>query len=135
MSIHREIARFKTSPEAAQSLARALLSHEGAAWSDWELDFLEGLAGRASSEPLSTRQAEKLLELRDNARAFERVDGLSVRALIEDCFLGRLDLSEEDEVFVASLKAAGLKSLKLRPLKRLLACSRQLGVIDHYVAV
>lgn len=34
-------------------------------WTDWEADFLDSISGQ--DKELSTRQAEKLVELRNNA--------------------------------------------------------------------
>lgn len=135
MWLEKEIKRLKDEPKAARALAQALLANERSTWTDWELDFLEDMAARANTEAHSTRQLEKLLELRDASRHHSRVDGLSVRSLIDECWLGRIDLAEDDEAFISSLKAESPDALKLRPLKRLLYCSRQLGIIDHYVAV
>lgn len=135
MSIHREMTRLKNDGAAARQLARMLLAQTDTNWTDWEADFLEAMTAREASEPLSTRQAEKLVELKDAARRYERIDGFSVVNLVRDCWMGRCDLTEDDEAFIAALKEHGDRSLKLRPLMRLIHCSRQLGLIDHYVAV
>jgi len=135
MSIHHEMKRFKDTPEAARALADALRRQPDADWTEWELDFLQSIAERDAREPHSTRQLEKLLELRDASRHYSRIDGFSVAALIRECWIGRLDLADEDEAFISKLKAQSPAALKLRPLKRLIHCSRQLGVIEHFVAI
>jgi hypothetical protein len=34
-------------------------------WNDWEIDFLQHMARHKGPDPITTRQGEKLLELRD----------------------------------------------------------------------
>lgn len=121
--------------DRVRSLARALIAQEDHVWTDWEIDFLESMAAHQGPEPLSQRQREVLAELEDVSKYVSTVDGMSVTSLIRDCFEARLDLDEEDEEFVEGLVKAGKTSLRRRPLRRLIACSRRLGLIDHYVQV
>ena len=93
------------------------------------------MATRSNPEPLSIRQREILFELRDDAKTYEKIDGFSVKTLMRDCWLARMDLSEDDEEFIDHLKQKDETALKRRPLFRLLHCARQVGLIDRFVNV
>lgn len=136
---HREMKSLADNADRVRALAGRLLKLPAAdplvAWSDWEIEFLESMAAHRGPDPLSTRQVEKLVELQDEARSYADLDGLSVPALIEQCWLARLDLEEDDEAFVARLKTSGARTLKRRQGLKLLACARQLGIVERYVAI
>lgn len=140
MTSHRALKALAENPQAVRGLAQALLKigavDTATGWSDWELDFLDDMARRDTDEPLSMRQREKLDELKCSTERHTQVHGLSVRGLIERCWLERLDLdSDEDQQFVDDLKASGLSSVTRRQLGRLLRCCRDLGVIDGHHGV
>jgi hypothetical protein len=120
-------------PAAAAMLAKSLLPLADADWSEWEIGFLEAMC--VGSEPLSTRQGEKLVELRDDAKSSSKFDGFSVGRLVQSCWTGRLDLLEDDEAFIVGLKAQGTTKLKRRALMRLLRCARELGLLTGYVDI
>lgn len=135
MASHIEMQRLANDPAAVRALAQLLLGQGDANWTDWEVDFLDSMASRAGCDPLTIRQREVLVELRDNARSYRQIEGLSVAGLVRECWLARMDLEEDDEAFIAALKSADTAVLKRRPLLRLLHCARQLGIIDGFVAV
>lgn len=135
MASHKEMKRLADDAAAVRNLATALLNHPDADWTDWEIDFLENMARFEGPEPISTRQREVLFELRDSSRHYSSVDGLSVANLVRDCWIARLDLSEDDELFISDLKSKSVVTLKRRQLLRLLHCSRELQLIHHYVAI
>ena len=135
MTDHRALKALAESPHAVRALARQLLTigglEAGTAWTDWELDFLDSMAGRESEEPLSQRQREVLDELRTAAERHTSIDGLSVRALIERCWAERADLVDDlDVAFVEDLRASGRRSVTRRQRTRLLRCCREAGVFD-----
>lgn len=134
MATHIEMQRLSADPAAVRSLARQLLGIRDANWTDWELDFLDSMAS-LDADRLTMRQREVLVELRDNARTYTIVQGLSVPRLIRECWLARADLDDDDESFVAGLAERGVAALKRRPLLRLLRCCRELGIIDGYIDV
>ena len=135
MASHRDMKALAENADRVRSLARALLAQEDHVWTDWEIDFLESMAAHQGPEPLTQRQREVLSELEAVSTYVSSVEGMSVGTLIRECFEARLDLDEEDEAFVESLAQSGKTSLRRRPLTRLLACSRRLGLIEHYVRV
>jgi tRNA splicing ligase len=129
MATYLDMQKLAQSPGAVTMLASYLLNINTVEWTDWELDFLEGMARRTSTDPISTRQREVLVELKDNATSHTTTrDGQSVRALILRCWEARLDLDEEDEQFVADLYTSRLTALKPRQLSRLQRCVNNLNI-------
>jgi hypothetical protein len=125
----REINRIAKDPAAARILAKSLSQSRDADWSPWEIDFLESM--RANQEPLTTRQAEKLMELRDANQSFSTFDGFNIETLIDKCFQARLDLNKDEDIgFMERLRESGTRSIKRRNLSRLLRCCRQLLAIE-----
>jgi hypothetical protein len=106
MTDYREINALQRDPPRARALTQYLLTLEQVQWSDWETDFLDTMS--VIDSDLSTRQAEKLVELRDNTVVYKFVEGLSLRVLIENCYVYRDELSSEhDQEFLVRLKTAG----------------------------
>ena len=135
MQDYKEIDRIRKNLVAVRSLAQRLLDLPRADWNDWEIDFLQHMA-RHKRPPITTRQCEKLLEVRDDAEYYSSVHGFSVQSLIKKCWLARDDLdSENDRKFMEHLKETSCSCVKRRHLRKLLACARQLGEIEQYVSV
>jgi hypothetical protein len=65
MQDYREIDRIRKDLIAVRSLAKRLLELPHADWNDWEIDFLQHMARHKGPDPITTRQSEKLVELRD----------------------------------------------------------------------
>jgi hypothetical protein len=136
MQDYREIDRVRKDSVAVSSLAKRLLAIPNHDWNDWELDFLEHMARRRGRDPITTRQGEKLIELRDDSEYHSSVKGFSVASLITNCWLARNDLnSEQDRKFIEDLKASGVSAIKRRQLWKLLACARELGEVEKYAAI
>ena len=136
---HREMKALGENPDAVRALAVYLLNLPAidaqVRWTDWELDFLEHMLRREGGEPLSMRQVEVLADLKEGARSYDKLDGLAVGSLIDDCWLARYDLDEDEERFIDTLKASGARALKKRQAVKLLGLARQLGVVAGFVAV
>jgi len=133
MQNYREIDRVRKDSVAVRSLAKRLLAIPNHDWTGWEVDFLEGMTRHHGPDPLTTRQGEKLMELRDDAEYHSKYRGLSVKILIEKCNLGRDDLDPADAEFVEALYASGATSIKRRQLFRLLRCGRELSHIEQHM--
>ena len=136
MQDYREIDRIRKDTVAVRSLAKRLLNTQNRDWNDWELDFLEHMARHRGPNPITTRQGEKLIELRDGAEYHSSMQGFSVVSLITNCWLARDDLnSEQDRKFIEELKATGASAIRRRQLGKLLACARELGEVEKYIAI
>lgn len=131
MADFREIDALAKAPNRAQSLARFLLALPEAEWTDWERDFLEPKA--AATTELTTRQAEKLIELRDNAIRYRTVSGYNLATLIERCWLSRNDLaSEEDAEFIDALRRERCVLLTRPQALRVKRCAAELDLIEPH---
>ncbi len=136
MQDYKEIDRIRKNLVAVRSLAKRLLDLPRTDWNDWEIDFLQHMARHKAPDPITTRQCEKLLELRDDAEYYSLVRGFSVQSLIKSCWHARDDLHREDDrKFIEHLKETSCSCLKRRQLRKLLACARQLGEIEQYVSI
>jgi hypothetical protein len=87
-------------------------------------------------EPITTRQAEYLTDLRDESELYSTVGGFSVASLIEDCWHHRepdryRGLSDDNCDFIERLR--GKSALPRPQLRRLFACCRELGLIEAYI--
>jgi CRISPR/Cas system CMR-associated protein Cmr1 (group 7 of RAMP superfamily) len=131
MTDYREINALQRDPARATRMAQFLLGLHDIAWTDWEVDFLRSMS-RESEESLTTRQAEKLVELRDASVWHSRVDGFSLKLLIKSCNEMRHLLSERDEEFVVQLKEQGTTDLRRRDAARLIRCARITSEIEPY---
>lgn len=129
MASWREIERFKKDSAASRALASTLLRAHEADLTDWELAFLRSHQFLDESDDRSTRQAEKLLEIRDAHQPVSEVRGFSVLRLLDGCYAARLDLSEDDEEWIVAFRASG-RVFKRRDAGRLLRCARTLNIIE-----
>ena len=93
-----DIERIRKDLVAIRALAKRLLKLSAHEWTHWELDFLEDRS--CQKNEINTRQAEKLLELRDDAEYHSKVQGFSVASLIEGCWLAR----DADRSFIENQK-------------------------------
>jgi hypothetical protein len=125
----KEIDRVRKDPTAFRDIATLLLKFFRADLTDWETDFLQSVA-RSQWEELTTRQSEKLLQIRDDMQEVSEVLGFSVKLLLKGLVDARLDLSEDDEAWVVRSYERDPTSIKRKWRGRLLRCSRQLYLID-----
>lgn len=130
MADYREIVKLQKDPARARSVAQFLSTLDDMEWTDWELDFLHNIGARR--EDLTTRQGEKLIELREEAVWYTAVDGLSLKALIDRCHLCGDELTEHDAAFVERLKATRATRLRRNDARRLLRCARAVGEIEPH---
>ena len=124
---YREVNALAKDHQRANDLAKELLGLQDTGWSEWETDFLGNMSGWRSE--LSTRQAEKLIVLREDGVLYDKVDGFSLKRLIDRCWTYRDErVRERDVEFVCRLKEQGAVKLRRRTACRLLACARTIGV-------
>jgi hypothetical protein len=130
MADYREIIEIQKDPARARSMAQFLSTLDDMEWTDWELDFLASIGARR--EDLTTRQGEKLVELRDESVWYTAVDGFCLRTLIDRCHLYRDELADHDAAFIERLRISGATRLRRKDARRLLRCARTLGEIEPH---
>jgi hypothetical protein len=132
MAFEREIVRYLQNVDACRALAASLAAREGLDASDDAKDFLDKVAVRSDDAPLTRRQTEFLLSIRDDNRYVSSLYDFDLVAVLKNCWLARADLDDEGDVaFLARLKERGGKSFKVAEGRRLLRVARKIdGVVD-----
>lgn len=131
MALDREIEQIRNDTARWRALARQLPRAGPEALTDWELDFLEEIPNRKWLEQLSYRQAEILLNIRDEVETVSSYRGYSVKWLCSICHDNRLDLDEEEQAWVELLHAGGAASMRRKDARRLMSLARRLDVIEN----
>ncbi len=131
MTNWKEIERIRKDARGFRSLAVRLRSLDGLTL--WETDFLEDVAALKSAAEFSTRQGEKLLQIRDDNELVKTVHGFSVRTLLAKCHDARSDLSEHDEAWITAARARDPEKMRRRDVGRLLGCAKDLDLVEGYV--
>jgi hypothetical protein len=96
MASWREIDRIRKAPAEFRAVAKRLLNL-GAELTEWESIFVESICNETATNEFTTRQSEKLLQIRDDYETITTFHGFSVNALLDKYWLGRCDLSEGQE--------------------------------------
>lgn len=81
-------------------------------------------------EELSYRQAEWLLDIRDEIQTVTEYRHCSVQYLLRCCYENRLSLDEDDEEWVFELRNSGRTTVRKYEARRLYSLARELGDID-----
>ena len=134
MASWREIDRIRKDPTAMRALAAYLLRLPNAELTEWEIKYLKSISDDQTGDEFTTRQAEKLMQIRDDSEEVSEIgyQRLSVRILVEDCKIAYLDLAALDEDKAEWIRAipAGTTKIKRRYVGQLLWCARMLKNID-----
>jgi hypothetical protein len=130
MASWREIDRVRKDANGARDLAKRLLKIYPGELTEWETDFLQSITTYTELFEFTTRQAEKLLEIRDDTQPVAAWRGFSVATMIRQCYEARLDLTEADEQWIVELRQQGGGAIRRKHLGRLMACARALNIID-----
>ncbi len=80
MTDWKEINRISKDPQGVRSLAKRLLKLPYITWPEERMRFLKDMA--RESDPITTRQAEYLIDLRDETELHSKVAEFSVASLI-----------------------------------------------------
>ena len=75
MGSYKELLALGRDPVRVRAVARRLLA-SAEDWTEWERDFLEGLVAEYGSNALTTRQRQKLVELREGAEYVPTIEGI-----------------------------------------------------------
>jgi hypothetical protein len=134
MASWREIDRISKSPAEARRIAAGLLKFHSLDLSEWEAAYLESIARHPEDEQLTTRQSEKLLQIRDDIQLISEYRGFSVAILVEKVHLARLDLSQDDEDWIVGIRQRSGGMISRKNAGRLLRLAHQLNLIEDEVA-
>jgi hypothetical protein len=132
MASWTELERVRKDPVAFRALATRLLDDPNCEASEFADGFLENIAHWKRDE-ITLRQAEVLLDLRDNAEIHTSYKGLSIRLLTDKCYANRYELDKGDRTRLEALyeKRRGfVTGAQMGWFKR--AC-KQLGEMEKYM--
>lgn len=122
---YRKVEALKKDPSRARVIAQSIRFIRGAEWDEYESEFLADMACRR--DELSTRQAEFLIELEEEAVRLKTYEGFGVKPLVTDCLLWRGAILEQAPHllgFLEMLVRLDYPSLTKRQWRKLLACAR-----------
>ena len=126
----REIDRIRKAPADFRAVAKRLLNL-GAELTEWESIFVESICNDTETKEFTTRQSEKLLQIRDDYETITKFHGFSVETLLDKCWLARLDLSESQEEKLKKLRERSRISVRRRDIGFLMRCARELEIIEE----
>ncbi len=130
MASWQEIDRIRKNARGFRALAKGLRKHLPEL-TDWEKDFLSSIENQSDKDEFTTRQSEKLLQIRDDYESVtEMWSGFSVKIILRQCLEARLDLSEDDEEWILQRFEQSQTTIRRKHAGRLRRCARQLGLID-----
>jgi hypothetical protein len=127
-----EIDRVRKDPVAFKALAKRLLADLHFERSEFADGFLEDISNYNRGE-LTTRQAEVLLAMRDEAEIHFTIKGLSVATLIDRCHQNRFDLEETDQQRIERLKAQGRRFVRGNEMGWFKHICKDLGEMERYM--
>jgi len=133
MASWSEIERVRKDPKEFRQLALRLNADHSFDRSEDADEFLEKISICRYDE-LTKRQAEFLLDLRNDAEKHFELRGLSVAILIEKCFQARLELNDDVDVErVEGLKASGERFVTGRQMGWFRRICKELNEIEDYL--
>lgn len=130
MPSERELHDLARNAAAVRALARSLVA-KTADFSEFEADFLGDKTSWSDDRTLSHRQAEVLLEIRDDYQLVSDYRGISVARIISECWLSRDAFEDRDIAFLRTL--LGKTQILRKFLWRLLRCAREVGALESYM--
>jgi hypothetical protein len=134
MASWKEIDRIRKDAAGARALAGRLMKIYPGEFTEWELTFLQSISDNTDLDDFTTRQVEKLLQIRDDAEHVTEYRKSNIAMLIKKCHEARLDLSEADEEWIAGLYERSGGSIRRKNVGRLFRCARELNIIEEDVA-
>lgn len=132
MATDREISRVRHDRDEWRGIVRKLIKYAGQHdLEDRHVDLLDGLESKTFLNELSVRQAEWLLDIRDDVDFISEHRGVSVRFLIRSVYENRHGLDdEEDMAWVEEIWRRHDVNVRKREARRLYALARPLGLLD-----
>lgn len=133
MASWAEIERVRKDPTEFRQLALRLNADDSFDRSETADEFLEKISTYHRDE-LTKRQAEFLLDLRNDAEKIFDLRGLSVATLIEKVFQARLELNDDADIErIEKLKATGQRFVTGRQMGWFRRICKELNEIEEYV--
>jgi hypothetical protein len=129
----REIDRIRKASAEFRAVAKRLLNL-GAELTEWESNFLESICNETETKEFTTRQSEKLLQIRDDYETITTFHGFSVETLLDKCWLGRLDLSESQEQKLQKMRERSHVSVRRKDAGFLMHHACELHIIEEELA-
>jgi hypothetical protein len=126
-----EIERVCKDRPAFKALAKRLLADPGFERTVYEETFLSDVS--TYRRDLTTREGEKLLQIRDEAEIHTNIRGLSVATLIDVCHQNRFDLDDADQGRIERLKARDRRHVRGNQMGWLRRICIQLGEMEGYM--
>jgi len=130
MASWQEIDRIRKAAKGFRALAKGLYTHISDL-TEWEKDFLSSIKDQREKDEFTTRQSEKLLQIRDDYVSVTEIQGgFSVRLIFRQCHEARLDLSDDDEAWIVQRFEQSQTTIRRKHAGRLRRCARELGLIE-----
>lgn len=130
MASWQEIDRIRKDAKGFRALAKGLHTHISDL-TDWERDFLSSIKDQREKDEFTTRQSEKLMQIRDDYVSVTEIrGGFSVKIILRQCYEARLDLSEDDEAWIVQRFEQSPTTMRRKHAGRLRRCARELGFIE-----
>lgn len=133
MASWSEIERVRKDPTEFRQLALRLNADDSFDRSEDADEFLEKISTYRYDE-LTKRQAEFLLDLRNDAEKHFSLRGLSIAILIEKCFHGRAELNDDADIDrIEKLKVSGAQFVTGRQMGWFRRICKELNEIEEYI--
>jgi hypothetical protein len=134
MASWQEIDRIRKNAKAFRALAKGLHMHI-ADLTDWEKDFLSSIKDQSEKDEFTTRQSEKLMQIRDDYESVTQLPGgFSVKLVLRDCNEARKNLSEDDEAWIVQRIKISETTIRRKHVGRLMRCAREVQAIEEEYA-
>ena len=89
------------------------------------------ICNETEAKEFTTRQSEKLMQIRDDYETITTFRGFSVKTLLDKCWLGRCDLSESQERKLEKMRERSPVSVRRKDAGLLMHRARELHIIEE----
>lgn len=133
MASDAEIERIRKDKGQWLPLAQRLFRHvDDETLAERHVCLLESLVDRKWQLELSYRQAEWLLDIRDEVEVISQYRGYSLKFLIQRCFEARFGLDdEEDLAWITALFGSGRTSIRRYEARRVFVLAQCLDEVEE----
>lgn len=132
MATERELFRVRHDPVEWRGIVKRLLEiadHDGV--DDRHLVIIESLNAQTERVELSHRQAEWLLDARDDSEFATKYFDFSIKLMLKECYENRFGIDDADEQnWVEKAYSDRLVRLRKKDARKLFRIAGALGVID-----